>query len=66
MTKPGELITLRRASEILGCTPKHIGTMIQDKRIDALRLGPRGLRVFRDSLEKYIENNKVNPEDYYK
>ena len=66
MTKPGELIYVKRAAEILCCTPKHIGTMVQDGRLEALKLGPRGIRVFKTSIEKYIENNKVNPEDYYK
>lgn len=66
MTKPGELIHVRRAAEILCCTPKHIGTMVQDGRLSAVRLGPRGIRVIRSSVEIYIENNRVNPEDYFK
>ncbi len=65
-TKPGELIYVKRAAEILCCTPKHIGTMVQDGRLKAVKLGPRGLRVVKASVDLYIQNNMVNPEDYFK
>jgi len=63
--KPGELIYVARAAEILCCEVDHIYKMVKDARIEAVKLGPRGIRVIKSSVEKYIENNKVNPEDYF-
>ncbi|MGB5217124.1 MAG: helix-turn-helix domain-containing protein [Smithella sp.] len=65
-TKPGDIVYVKRAAAILSCTPKHVRDMVKDGRLEALKLGPRGIRVFVASVEEYIENNKVNPEDYYK
>lgn len=64
--KPGELIYVARAAEILCCEPDHVYKMIKDAKIEAVRLGVRGVRVIKASVERYIIENKINPEDYYK
>ena len=64
-TKTETLIHVRSAAGLLSCTEKHIYDMIKDGRLEAVRLGPRGLRVIKESVLKYVSENKVNPEDYF-
>jgi len=66
MTKPGELIDVKKAAAILDCTPEHIRNKIVNGELEATRIGPKVFRVYRASLEKLIEKNKVNPEDFFK
>ena len=54
-----ELIYVRTAAKILCCTKTHVYNMVQDGRLKAVRLGPRGLRVVKGSVAQYIEENKV-------
>jgi len=37
--------------------------MIREGRLEAVRLGPRALRITRDSLDRFLEDNRVSPEE---
>lgn len=52
-----KLIHVRTAAITLCCTERHIYDMIKGGKIKAIRLGPRGLRVVKDSVEEYIKKN---------
>lgn len=53
-----KLIHVRSAAILLCCTERHIYDMIKTGKIKAIKLGPRGLRVIKNSVESYIKNNK--------
>ena len=37
--------------------------MIREGQLEAVRLGRRALRITRDSLDKFLAEHRVNPED---
>jgi len=61
------LIYVKSAATLLCCTEKHVYDMIKDPEtgIEAVRLGPKGIRVVKESVIKYIKDNKINTDDYY-
>ena len=50
-------------SWILTCTPAHVREMIKEGIFTATKLGSRALRISERSVYKFIEENKINPED---
>jgi excisionase family DNA binding protein len=59
------LIHVRTAARTLNCTHQHIYNMIRDGKIIAIRLGSTNYRIVKESLDKFIQDARVNPEDYY-
>ena len=49
-----ELFPVARVAAALGCSRKRVYQLIEMGRLESLRLGPRGLRVPRRSLEDYV------------
>jgi len=47
----------------LACSTRHIYNMIRKGRLEAVRLGPRALRITRESLDRFLEDNRVSPDD---
>jgi len=65
MATEGQFMYVKRAALALCCTEKHIYNLIRDGKIEAIRLGKRGLRVSRSSVFEFIRQNRVDPMDYY-
>jgi excisionase family DNA binding protein len=59
MASSGEFMFIRRAALELCCTEKHVYRMIHDGKLEAIRIGTRGIRVSRESVMKYILRNRV-------
>ena len=53
----GKFIYVRKAAQGLCCTERHIYDLIKSGKLKAIRLGPRGLRVLKCSIDKYIKKN---------
>ena len=53
----GKFIYVRKAAQELCCTERHIYDLIKSGKLKAIRLGPRGLRVLKDSIDAYIKKN---------
>ena len=53
-----KLIHVRTAAMTLCCTERHIYNMIKSGKLKAIKLGPRGLRVVKNSVDAYIKKNK--------
>jgi len=49
----GTLVHVRRAAQILSCTERHIYNMIKSGKIKAIKIGPRGTRVTKRSIEEF-------------
>ena len=50
----GTLVHVRRAAQILSCTERHIYNMIKSGKIKAIKIGPRGTRVTKRSIEQFV------------
>ncbi len=53
-------MTVRQAATVIECTEKHVYNMIHLGRLEALRIGLRGLRVSRESISNYLSKGKGN------
>ncbi len=56
-----KLIHVRTAAMTLCCTERHIYNMIKSGKLKAIKLGPRGLRVVKNSVDEYIRKNRHPP-----
>lgn len=61
----GKLVHVKTAAIMLCCTERHIYNMIRDGDIRAVRLGKRGLRICKDSINTYTREHEIDPEEYY-
>ena len=57
------LMQIRTVAAELDCSREQIYLMIRRGQLEAVRLGPRGLRITRDSLDKYLADHRVDPEE---
>ena len=56
-----KLIYVHTAATALCCTERHIYNMIKSGKLKAIKLGPRGLRVVKNSVDEYIRKNRHPP-----
>lgn len=56
--KTEKLHRVRDVERILDLSGTHIRLLIQKGELDAVRVGPRGLRVTESSLQAFIEARK--------
>ena len=52
-----KFVYIRKAAQELCCTERHIYDMIKTGKLKAIMLGPRSLRVLKDSIDEYIRKN---------
>ncbi|NQU44713.1 helix-turn-helix domain-containing protein [bacterium] len=57
MTIP-QLTRVWRVAKELDVSRKRIYQMVQEGKLDAVRLGPRSMRITRDSLERFISGQR--------
>jgi excisionase family DNA binding protein len=55
----GKFTYVHKAAQELCCTERHIYDLIKAGKLKAIRLGPRGLRVLKDSIDVYIKKNML-------
>ena len=53
-----ELYRVARVARILDCTRKQVYLLIQKGRLEAVRLGPRQIRITREAIEQLIREGK--------
>jgi excisionase family DNA binding protein len=59
-----ELWRVYRVARLLDVTRKRIYQMVQEGKLDAVRLGPRSMRITRDSIDLFLQvGRKVNREE---
>jgi len=54
-------VCIKTASIFLGVSEKGVYNMIRDGKLEAIRIGTRGLRISRISIESFIHKNRVDP-----
>ena len=50
-----EYWSVRRVAQYLDVTPKRVYQLVQEGRFQAIRLGPRQMRIDRRSLESHVD-----------
>lgn len=63
--KQDRYLTVSRVAEILGCSERHVYDMVKEGKLKALRLGIRAIRISGKSLNKFIDSNIVDPDEYF-
>lgn len=58
-------MSVKRAAARLDVTRRHIYNLIQDGKIEAIRIGEKGLRVSVQSLDEFVSSRLVDPQDRY-
>ncbi|HNY27682.1 MAG TPA: helix-turn-helix domain-containing protein [Candidatus Sumerlaeota bacterium] len=49
-----ELWRVYRVAKLLDVSRKRIYQMVQEGKLDAVRLGPRSMRITRDSIDRFV------------
>jgi excisionase family DNA binding protein len=55
LTPAPELLRVYRVAKMLDVSKKRIYQMVTEGKIDAVRLGPRSMRITRISLDRFIQ-----------
>ncbi len=63
--KQDRYLTVSRVGEILGYSERHVYEMVKEGKLTALRLGIRAIRISELSVNKFIELNTVDPDEYF-
>ena len=63
--KPKKYIQVQHVAERLDCSKKRVYELIKNGKLEAIRIGPRGIRVAIDELDRFIEQNRIDPEEYF-
>ena len=61
-----ELMYVHTVAKHLCCSNRKIYTLIQDKEIEAVRLGKRGVRVVKSSVVLYLKRNQVDTDECFR
>ena len=52
-----------RVAHYLDISKKRVYQLVQERRLQAIRLGPRQMRILRQSLEEYVADLLAREED---
>ena len=61
---PKKFMYVSRVADMLCCSEKHVYELIKDDKLEAIRLGKCAIRVSKDSVLDFIEQNKIDPTEY--
>lgn len=57
-------IQVKKVATILDCTKEHIYHLIRVGHLQAIKLGPRALRVSESSLKEFISDREVEKTEF--
>ena len=58
-------LSINVVADILSCTERHIYDLIQEEKLEGIKIGSRAIRISERSLFIFIENSKLNPGDVF-
>jgi len=61
----GCLLFVHTVAERLNCSKQYVYNLIENGRLQIIRLGPRGIRVSEFELEEFIRNGEKNLDNEY-
>lgn len=50
-----ELLTVQEVANLLRVSPPYVYKLLNERKLNGLRVGPRSWRVYSSSLEEYLE-----------
>jgi excisionase family DNA binding protein len=57
MFKP-DLWRVYRVAKLLDVSKKRVYQMVHEGKLDAVRLGPRSMRITRESIERFVDEGR--------
>jgi excisionase family DNA binding protein len=60
-----KLLKIQEVVKALDCTRPMVYKLIYEGQLKAIRIGKRGLRVSESSLNRYIEENTIIPDEFH-
>jgi excisionase family DNA binding protein len=63
--KQDRYLAVNQVAEILGCTERYVYEMVKNRKLRAIRLGSRAIRISGISLSEFIDSNTVDPDEYF-
>lgn len=48
-----------RVAEFLDCSPKHVWELVSQGQLEAIRLGPRAMRISEVSVMGFLEKMRI-------
>jgi excisionase family DNA binding protein len=58
-------ITVQTVAERLSCTDNYVYALVKDGKLKAAKIGERALRVSETSVDRFLANNIIDPNDYF-
>jgi len=58
-------VTIQWVATRLSCSEQHIYTLLKQGCLTAIRIGDRALRISEQSYDKYVQDNIIDPNDFY-
>ncbi|MFC1855430.1 helix-turn-helix domain-containing protein [Thermodesulfobacteriota bacterium] len=60
-----KLLYIHRVADMLDCSRPMVYKLIYEGKIKAIRLGKRGIRISEPSLEAFLEENTIVPDEFH-
>lgn len=58
-----QLYKVKETAEILGCSDRHVWTMIERGHLKKVMIGSTGVRISKADIEAFIARGGVSPDD---
>jgi excisionase family DNA binding protein len=58
-------LTIATVAELLSCTDQYVYKLIEDGKLEGIKLGSRAIRISEKSLYDFIAAARINPEDLF-
>lgn len=59
-----KLFCVAGVAERLNCTSRHVYNLIREGRLDAVRIGIKGIRVPQGAVDKFMSKNQIDIQGY--
>ena len=54
-------LQIKKVAHLLDCSKEHIYHLIRTGQLDAIRVGPRALRISEKTISRFLVKQKVEP-----
>jgi excisionase family DNA binding protein len=65
MVKTGGLMQVHHVAEILACSSRHVRNLVKRKELEAIRVGNGRYNITRESVMKFMDENRIESENYF-
>lgn len=60
----GHWLRPHRVANFLDCSRQHVYDLVREGELEAIRLGPRDMRISEQSVERFIKKMEIERLDY--